>query len=145
MLAWVLHTLKHGWFLGKVCNRKNILNTTIHEAVYYPPYSGLEQQAYLHFSTLASIELSNLSLAPGSYENWRGYINRTTFTPNYWAHAGYNITTDQFKGTVSVSSSEPVCKNGNARFTTITLEIIIWLIMWKIHCRISSLKNVQIC
>ena len=70
MLAWVLHTLKHGWFLGNVCNRKNILNTTIHEAVYNPPYSGLEQQAYLHFSTLASIELSNLSLAPGSYENW---------------------------------------------------------------------------
>ena len=35
------------------------------------------------------MELSNLSLAPGPNENRRGYINETTPTPSYWAHAGY--------------------------------------------------------
>ena len=33
-------------------------------------------------------ELSNLSLAPVSYENWRGYINGTTPIQSYWADIG---------------------------------------------------------
>ena len=29
------------------------------------------------------------SLAPGSYENWRGYTNGTIPIPSYWAHTGH--------------------------------------------------------
>ena len=31
----------------------------------------------------------NLSLAPGLYEDWRSYINRTILIPTYRAHTGY--------------------------------------------------------
>ena len=38
---------------------------------------------------VSSIELSTLSLAPGLYENWRGYINGPIPIPSYWANTCY--------------------------------------------------------
>ena len=38
------------WYLEELSNKQNIFNTTIHEAVYYPPYCSNRLQAYLHVS-----------------------------------------------------------------------------------------------
>ena len=46
-----------------------------------------------------------MSLAPGSYENWRGYINETIPIPSYWAYTGYILAPGPFedwRGTVYI-------------------------------------------
>ena len=42
-------------------------------------------------------ELSNLSLAPVSYENWKGYINGTTSIQSYWADTGYILAPSPYE------------------------------------------------
>ena len=37
---------------------------------------------------------------------------------------GVGLSSDLLKGTVSVISSDPPCKDGNARFTTIPLKAL---------------------
>ena len=60
---------------------------SIYECYMFPIYdywSGVFIFAIICFSMLASMELSNLSWAPGWYDIQRGYINGTTFTSSYW-------------------------------------------------------------
>ena len=45
--------------------------------------------SYMMTEGVTSIKLSNLSLAPGQYYDWRGYINGPILILSYWAHTGY--------------------------------------------------------
>ena len=86
--AWIFHEF-NARFLEAHCyisHRQNILNPDIHEVVYYLLYFSS------HLCNAYGRTTCNLSLAPGPYENWRGYINGTTLTSSYWAHPGYSTT-----------------------------------------------------